>query len=114
VSLLDSASELGEGAVAVEADVTDRDSIAAAAERVEKDLEGADVLVNNAGVMLLAPFSSDQHEETRQMVETNLLGAMTATEVFPTGVIRVIYAPAEAPAKAGYDEVRGKVPNQIS
>ena len=36
--------------------------------------------------------------------------AVTATEVFPTGVIRVIYAPTEAPAKVGYDEVKGKVP----
>jgi hypothetical protein len=35
---------------------------------------------------------------------------MTATEAFPTGVIRVIYAPAEAPAKAGYDEVKDQVP----
>ncbi|MFI1566908.1 dihydrofolate reductase family protein [Streptomyces sp. NPDC020490] len=34
---------------------------------------------------------------------------VTATETFPTGVIRVIYAPAEAPAKAGYDETKGKV-----
>lgn len=34
---------------------------------------------------------------------------VTATEVFPTGVIRVIYSPAEAPAKAGYDEVKGQL-----
>ena len=32
--------------------------------------------------MLLAPFTSDQRAEHRRMVETNLLGAMTATEVF--------------------------------
>jgi NADP-dependent 3-hydroxy acid dehydrogenase YdfG len=32
--------------------------------------------------MLLAPFSAHQRAETRQMVEVNLLGAMTATEVF--------------------------------
>src|SRR3954470_14284684 len=76
------AEELGDGAIAVEADVTDRDSIVAAAERVQSELGGADILVNNAGVMLLGPFSSDQRAEHRQMVETNLLGAMTATEVF--------------------------------
>jgi NADP-dependent 3-hydroxy acid dehydrogenase YdfG len=40
------------------------------------------VLVNNAGVMLLGPFDSTQREEARRMVEVNLLGAMTATEVF--------------------------------
>jgi NADP-dependent 3-hydroxy acid dehydrogenase YdfG len=76
------ADELGDGAIAIEADVTDRDSIVAAAGRVQRELGGADILVNNAGVMLLAPFSSDQKSELRQMVEVNLLGAMTATEVF--------------------------------
>jgi NADP-dependent 3-hydroxy acid dehydrogenase YdfG len=76
------ASELGDGAQAIVADVTDRESVVAAAERVRAELGGADILVNNAGLMLLAPFSSEQRGETRQMVETNLLGAMTATEVF--------------------------------
>jgi NADP-dependent 3-hydroxy acid dehydrogenase YdfG len=76
------ADELGDGAIAIEADVTDRDSRVAAAQRVEDELGGADVLVNNAGVMLLAPFTFDQRAEQRQMVEVNLLGAMTATEVF--------------------------------
>jgi NADP-dependent 3-hydroxy acid dehydrogenase YdfG len=76
------AGELGDGAIAIEADVTDRDSIVAAAERVERELGGADVLVNNAGVMLLAPFTSEQQAEHRQMVEVNLLGAITTTEVF--------------------------------
>jgi NADP-dependent 3-hydroxy acid dehydrogenase YdfG len=76
------AEELGAGAIAIEADVTDRDSLVAAAERVRQELGGADILINNAGVMLLAPFSSDQKAEIRQMVEVNLLGAMTTTEVF--------------------------------
>ena len=38
---------------------------------------------------------------------------VTATEVFTTGVIRVIYAPGETPGVVGYDEIReaGQVPN---
>jgi NADP-dependent 3-hydroxy acid dehydrogenase YdfG len=76
------ADELGDAAIAIEADVTDRDSLLASARRIEDELGGADVLVNNAGVMLLAPFTSEQREEQRRMVQTNLLGAMTATEVF--------------------------------
>jgi NADP-dependent 3-hydroxy acid dehydrogenase YdfG len=76
------AAELGETAIAITADVTDRDSLVAAANHVERELGGADVLVNNAGVMLLAPFSADQRAEIRQMVEVNLLGTMTTTEVF--------------------------------
>lgn len=76
------ADELGDGALAIQADVTDRDSLLAAAGRVQSELGGADILVNNAGVMLLAPFGSEQRAEYRQMVEVNLLGAITATEVF--------------------------------
>src|SRR5215218_7575845 len=76
------ADELRDGAIAIQADVTDRDSLVAAARRVQDELGGADVLVNNAGVMLLGPFDSSQRAEQRQQVEVNLLGAMTATEVF--------------------------------
>jgi NADP-dependent 3-hydroxy acid dehydrogenase YdfG len=75
------AGELGDRAVAIQADVTDRDSIAAAAQRVH-DLGGADILVNNAGLMLLGPFSAELSEDYRRMIETNLLGAITTTEVF--------------------------------
>jgi dihydrofolate reductase len=35
---------------------------------------------------------------------------VTTTEAFPTGVIRVIYAPAESPAKVGYDEIKDLTP----
>jgi NADP-dependent 3-hydroxy acid dehydrogenase YdfG len=76
------AEEIGDGAIAIEADVTDRNSIVAAAQRVQDDLGGADVLVNNAGVMLLGPFSAELSEDYRRMIETNLLGAITTTEVF--------------------------------
>lgn len=76
------AGELGTGAIAISADVTDRESLVRAAERVQQELGGADILINNAGVMLLGPFSSERADELRQMVEVNLLGAMTATEVF--------------------------------
>jgi NADP-dependent 3-hydroxy acid dehydrogenase YdfG len=76
------ADELGNGSTAIEADVTDRDSIVAAADRVRQELGTASVLVNNAGVMLLGPFDSGQRADYRQMIEVNLLGAITATEVF--------------------------------
>ena len=76
------AAEIGNGAIALPADVTDRDALVAAADRVQAELGGADVLVNNAGIMLLAPFSSAQRSDYRAMVEVNLLGAITATDVF--------------------------------
>jgi NADP-dependent 3-hydroxy acid dehydrogenase YdfG len=76
------AEELGDGAVAIQADVTDRGSIIAATQRVQDDLGGADILVNNAGVMLLGPFSAELSDDYRRMIETNLLGAIATTEVF--------------------------------
>jgi NADP-dependent 3-hydroxy acid dehydrogenase YdfG len=76
------AEELGNGSIAIAADVTDRDSIVAAAQRVQEELGGADVLVNNAGVMLLGPFNTEQRDDYRQMIEVNLFGVITTTEVF--------------------------------
>ncbi len=36
---------------------------------------------------------------------------VTATETFPTGVIRVFYTPAPAPGKVGYDQITDQVPD---
>jgi len=76
------AEELGEGAVAVAADVTDRDALVTAAAQVREQLGRVDTLVNNAGIMLLGPFSSAQREDYQRMIDVNLLGAITTTEVF--------------------------------
>lgn len=76
------AAELGERVIAIPADVTDREQLLAASRRVQDELGGADVLVNNAGIMLLGPFLTEQHADYRAMIEANLLGAITATEVF--------------------------------
>lgn len=43
------ADNLANGSVAIQADVTDRDNLVAAANRVQRELGGANVLVNNAG-----------------------------------------------------------------
>ncbi|MDN6325151.1 MAG: SDR family oxidoreductase [Corynebacterium sp.] len=76
------AAELDNGSIAIQADVTSHEQLLVAAQRVQDELGGADVLVNNAGTMLLGPFSADRHDDYRAMVEANLLGAITATEVF--------------------------------
>jgi len=77
------AGELGNGSIAIQADVTDRDSVAAAAGRVRQVLGSADVLVNNAGVMLLGPFGSSQRDDYRQMIEVNLMGAINGDRGLP-------------------------------
>jgi NADP-dependent 3-hydroxy acid dehydrogenase YdfG len=77
------ADELGNGSIAIEADVTDRDSIVAAAGRVRQELGTADALINNAGVMLLGPFGSDQRADYRQMI--GLPDPVTASTQLPSG-----------------------------
>jgi NAD(P)-dependent dehydrogenase (short-subunit alcohol dehydrogenase family) len=44
------AKEIGPGAIALQLDVTDRASIAAAAERTRRDFGRLDLLVNNAAI----------------------------------------------------------------
>ena len=44
------AKEIGQGAIALQLDVTDRPSIAAAAERIRKEFGRLDLLVNNAAI----------------------------------------------------------------
>lgn len=76
------AAELSNGSIAVTADVTDEDSLRRAARRVRDELWRLDLLVNNAGLMLLGPFAPDRVGEVRRMVEVNLLGAMNTTAAF--------------------------------
>ena len=63
----------------IQLDVTDHSSIAAAAERIERDHGRLDVLVNNAGISSKAATLKDQLETT---LTTNLIGAALVTEAF--------------------------------
>lgn len=73
------------GAVlALELDVTNPVSVAAAAARITKDHGHLDVLVNNAGIHVGAPATDITLEEMRQTFETNVYGVVTVThEVLP-------------------------------
>ncbi|HVO54986.1 MAG TPA: SDR family NAD(P)-dependent oxidoreductase [Solirubrobacterales bacterium] len=66
----------GGRAVAIEADVSDREQAEAAVERAVAELGRLDVVVNNAGVMLLGPILDAPVEEWEQMIEVNLLGLL--------------------------------------
>jgi len=77
-----SSADGGGKALALEADVTDRASIEEAARRVKDELGRVDCLVNNAGVMLLAPFEQGKVDEWKQMIDVNLTGVLETTDVF--------------------------------
>lgn len=76
------AAEIGGDAIAVVADVVDRESVRAAAATVRAALGPVDLVVANAGVMLGAPFESADSDEWDQMVGTNLTGLLYTARAF--------------------------------
>src|SRR5437660_566086 len=71
----------GEGgrALAVTTDVAQEAQARAFIERAHAELGRLDVLVNNAGVMLLGPISGAPTEEWRQMIDANVYGVLYCT-----------------------------------
>jgi NADP-dependent 3-hydroxy acid dehydrogenase YdfG len=66
-------------ALVLETDVTDETQVRSMVERTVTELGGLDILINNAGVMLLGPILDAPTEEWRRMVELNLLGLLYCT-----------------------------------
>jgi NADP-dependent 3-hydroxy acid dehydrogenase YdfG len=69
----------GGRALAVPTDVADEASARALIERAKSEFGSVDVLVNNAGVMLLGPVLGAELEHWQRMVHVNVLGLMYCT-----------------------------------
>ncbi|MGY1709566.1 SDR family NAD(P)-dependent oxidoreductase [Geodermatophilus sp. SYSU D00758] len=68
-------------------DVTDGAACTDAVRRTREELGGLDVLVNNAGVMLLGTIVGADPEDWRRMVHTNVLGLMYMTHAAIEGMV---------------------------
>jgi NAD(P)-dependent dehydrogenase (short-subunit alcohol dehydrogenase family) len=86
------AQEIGEGAHAIEIDVTDRLSIIAAAERTRTEFGRLDILMNNAGISRAKAdltfkeairtnlLTDTPLEEVRTVFDTNVFGVIAVTQ----------------------------------
>ncbi|WP_448608123.1 SDR family NAD(P)-dependent oxidoreductase [Geodermatophilus sp. URMC 60] len=80
-------SDAGAKVATLDLDVTDEASCRDAVARTRSELGGLDVLVNNAGVMLLGTIVGADTEDWRRMLSTNVLGLMYMTHAAIEGMV---------------------------
>jgi len=69
----------GHTALAIQADIADQAQAIAAVDRTVDELGHLDIVVNNAGVMLLGPIEGAPTEEWDRMIDLNLKGLINTT-----------------------------------
>jgi NADP-dependent 3-hydroxy acid dehydrogenase YdfG len=69
----------GGKALPIQSDITEEDQARAAIEKAQSELGRLDVLVNNAGVMLLGPIQGADTSEWKRMVDVNVMGLLYCT-----------------------------------
>jgi NADP-dependent 3-hydroxy acid dehydrogenase YdfG len=78
-ALAERISSDGGRALAIEADVSEQAEAESFLSRTAEELGGVDILINNAGLMLLGPFEGADPDEWRRMVDVNVLGLLYCT-----------------------------------
>lgn len=78
----------GGRALALAVDVTDAAAVRAAADRVAAQLGGADLLFNNAGVMLPAPVEELATDQWQRQIDLNITGLMNVIGAFTPQLVK--------------------------
>ncbi|MEU7341622.1 SDR family oxidoreductase [Streptomyces sp. NPDC007074] len=78
----------GGTALAVTVDVTDAAAVQAAADRVQAELGDADLLFNNAGVMLPGPIEELRADQWQRQIDLNVSGLMNVVGAFTPQLVR--------------------------
>src|SRR5215470_16205521 len=79
---------LGVSAIAIAADVTRANEIAEMTEKVESELGGIRLLVNNAGMGLFGPIHEKSEEEWDKLINTNLKSVFLVSRAVVPGMIK--------------------------
>jgi NADP-dependent 3-hydroxy acid dehydrogenase YdfG len=82
------AAELGEGTLAVPADVTDPAACAALVAQTVERFGSLDVLINNAGLGLYGSIAEGNPEDWRKMFDVNVLGVLYTTRAAVRQMLR--------------------------
>jgi NADP-dependent 3-hydroxy acid dehydrogenase YdfG len=69
-------------ALAIATDVTNQESVAAAAAAVAREFGEADLVFNNAGIMLPGMIEAQPFTEWQQQIDLNITGAMRVIQAF--------------------------------
>ncbi|WP_326615924.1 SDR family oxidoreductase [Streptomyces decoyicus] len=78
----------GGEALALAVDVTDKAALQTAADRVAAELGGADLLFNNAGVMLPAPVVELATDQWQRQIDLNVTGLMNTIAAFAPQLVK--------------------------
>ncbi len=73
------AKEIGNGAVALTADVADAEQVTGLFATVKQEFGGLDLLCNNAGVGYNGPFETSKPAEWKLQIDANLYGVLNCT-----------------------------------
>ncbi|MFI2640872.1 SDR family NAD(P)-dependent oxidoreductase [Streptomyces sp. NPDC018610] len=106
-ALRDELAAAGATVRVLELDVTDERAVHEAVRSVVEELGGLDVLVNNAGLMLLGPVEGADTTDWTRMMDTNVLGLMYMTHAALPHLLRAQGTVVQISSVAGRVAGRG-------